>query len=117
MPATATSRPTSRWFSPRAAGLTRGRWRKRCWPRSSCPRAGPEGGHHGAYLADTADTRVAEQGPAFADRPEAEALPICRRYALESQRREQDELLRDFGVVFQVHASEQSLYDGGKIPI
>jgi arginyl-tRNA synthetase len=77
----------------------------------------PEGGYHGEYLVETAAALLAEEGPGFADRPEALALPICRRYALASQRREQDELLRDFGVVFQVHQSEQSLYDGGKIPI
>jgi arginyl-tRNA synthetase len=77
----------------------------------------PEGGYHGEYLTEAAAALLADEGKGFADLPEAEALPICRSYALASQRREQDELLRDFGVVFQVHTSEQSLYDGGKIPI
>jgi arginyl-tRNA synthetase len=75
----------------------------------------PEGGYHGEYLADTAAELLAREGRGFADRPEAEALPVCRAFALETQRREQDQLLRDFGVEFEVHTSEQSLYDGGQV--
>ncbi|MEZ4455990.1 MAG: arginine--tRNA ligase [Gemmatimonadales bacterium] len=43
--------------------------------------------------------------------------PDLRQFALESQRVEQDDLLRDFGVVFDVHTSEQSIYDAGKIDV
>lgn len=77
----------------------------------------PEGGYFGEYLLDTAAALLAREGAAFADRPAAEALPICRRFALESQRIEQDDLLRDFGVVFDVHTSEQSIYDSGKLAV
>ena len=75
----------------------------------------PEGGYHGEYLIETATALLAREGRAFADRPEAEAIPVCRAFALSSQRIEQDELLRDFGVEFEVHTSEQSLYDLGKV--
>ncbi len=75
----------------------------------------PEGGYHGEYLAEAATALLAEEGPGFADRAEVEAAPVCRAFALRSQRIEQDELLRDFGVVFDVHTSEQSLYDNGKV--
>ncbi len=75
----------------------------------------PEGGYHGEYLVESAAALLAREGAAFAELPEAEALPVCRQFALESQRIEQDTLLRDFGVVFDVHTSEQSLYDSGKI--
>ncbi len=75
----------------------------------------PEGGYHGEYLIESAAALLAREGEAFAELSEAQALPTCRRFALESQRAEQDELLRDFGVVFDIHTSEQSLYDSGKI--
>ncbi|MBL8987081.1 MAG: arginine--tRNA ligase [Gemmatimonadetes bacterium] len=77
----------------------------------------PEGGYFGEYLLETAAALLAREGAAFADRPAVEALPICRRFALESQRIEQDDLLRDFGVVFDVHTSEQSIYDSGKLAV
>lgn len=77
----------------------------------------PEGGYHGEYLIETAAALLAREGPAFADRPEAFALPFCRAFALTSQRIEQDQLLRDFGVHFDVHTSEQSLYDLGKVAV
>ena len=75
----------------------------------------PEGGYHGEYLEEAAAALLAREGRAFADRPEAEALPKCRAFVLETQRLEQDELLRDFGVAFDVHTSEQSLYDSGRV--
>jgi arginyl-tRNA synthetase len=75
----------------------------------------PEGGYHGEYLIESAAALAAAEGAGFADRPEAEAVPVCRAFALASQRLEQDQLLRDFGVRFDVHTSEQSLYDDGKV--
>ena len=75
----------------------------------------PEGGYHGEYLNDTAAQLVALEGPGFVDQPEAVAVARCRGFAIASQRREQDELLRDFGVVFDVASSEQSLYDSGRV--
>ena len=75
----------------------------------------PEGGYHGEYLVEAAAELLAREGRAFADRAEGEALAICRAFALTSQRLEQDQLLRDFGVTFDVHSSEQSLYDTGQV--
>ena len=75
----------------------------------------PEGGYHGEYLKELAAELLAERGRAFADLDPAVALPVCRAAALAGQRREQDELLRDFGVRFDVLSSEQSLYDTGRV--
>jgi arginyl-tRNA synthetase len=75
----------------------------------------PADGYHGEYLIETAAALLAREGPAFAERPEAEALPVCRAFAVDTQRREQDELLADFGVRFDVHTSEQAVYDTGKV--
>lgn len=75
----------------------------------------PEGGYHGEYLADTARELLAHDGAALADQPVESGAARCRAYALASQRAEQDALLRDFGVVFEVHSSEQALYDTGRV--
>jgi arginyl-tRNA synthetase len=75
----------------------------------------PEGGYHGEYLIEAARALLAREGPALASRTEADALSVCRAFALESQRREQDELLRDFRVRFDVYTSEQALYDDGRV--
>jgi arginyl-tRNA synthetase len=79
------------------------------------PAAIPEGGYHGEYLTETAADLLSERGAAFTDLPEAEGVAECRRAALVSQRREQDELLRDFGVHYDVFVSEQALYDQGRV--
>ena len=71
----------------------------------------PEGGYHGEYLKETATAVLAEKGPSFADLGEEEALPQCRAIVLASQRAEQDQLLADFGVRFDVMSSEQVIYD------
>ncbi|HEX5632106.1 MAG TPA: arginine--tRNA ligase, partial [Gemmatimonadales bacterium] len=73
----------------------------------------PEGGYHGEYLREAASALLAERGSAWADVPEAEGLAACRAYALTTQRREQDQLLLDLGVRFDVLTSEQALYDQG----
>ena len=77
----------------------------------------PEGGYHGEYLVEAAVALLAREGPGFADRSDADAVAMCRSFALSSQRIEQDGLLRDFGVIFDVHTSEQSLYDLGKVGV
>ncbi len=75
----------------------------------------PEGGYHGEYLKEIAQAVVQEQGAAFADLPEDEALSRCRAIALAAQRKEQEELLADFGVRFDVTSSERAMYDEGKV--
>ena len=73
----------------------------------------PDGGYYGEYLKEAAAAVLSEKGRSFADLPEAEALPLCRAIVLAAQRAEQDSLLRDFGVRFDVHSSERSVYDRG----
>ncbi|MGE0352230.1 MAG: arginine--tRNA ligase [Gemmatimonadales bacterium] len=76
----------------------------------------PEGGYHGTYLVEAAAELLKRCGKAFADEPEAAALPVCREFAVASQREEQDQLLADFGVHYDVHFSEQSVYQRDLIP-
>jgi arginyl-tRNA synthetase len=75
----------------------------------------PEGGYHGLYLAEAAAQVLAERGRDFADLPAEEGVRQCRAIALRMQRKEQDADLADFGVHFDVHTSEASLYDRGLV--
>ena len=75
----------------------------------------PEGGYHGLYLAEAAERVLAEKGRDFADLPAEEGVRQCRAIALRMQREEQDKDLADFGVHFDLHTSEQSLYDRGLV--
>ena len=71
----------------------------------------PEGGYHGEYLVELAEGILAKEGKAFADLPEAEGLRRCRVIGVLSQRSEQDEDLREFGVRFAVFFNESALYE------
>ena len=73
----------------------------------------PEGGYHGDYLVELAAAIVAREGPRFADLPEEQGVRRCREIGMESQRAEQDEDLREFGVKFDVISFESSLYREG----
>ncbi len=75
----------------------------------------PEGGYHGEYLVEAAERAVAELEPGLVDGTLEAAAPALRRYVLALQRAEQDALLRDFGVRFDVLSSEQSMYDSGQL--
>jgi arginyl-tRNA synthetase len=75
----------------------------------------PEGGYHGEYLVEAAERAVAELEPGLVDGTLEAAAPALRRYVLALQRAEQDALLRDFGVRFDVFSSEQSMYDSGQL--
>ena len=70
----------------------------------------PEGGYHGDYLVELAAGIIAREGRGFADLPEEEGLRRCREIGVQSQRAEQDEDLREFGVKFDVVSFESSLY-------
>ena len=75
----------------------------------------PEGGYHGEYLVEAAAEAIATLPPeVLAGGFDAAAKPL-RRFILEHQRAEQDQLLADFGARFDVHVSEQSVYDSGAI--
>jgi len=75
----------------------------------------PEGGYHGAYVADLAERVLQKEGKGFADLPEAEGLRRCRAIGVLSQRDEQDEDLRAFGVRYDVVFTESSLYASDRI--
>ncbi|MGH7582426.1 MAG: arginine--tRNA ligase, partial [Gemmatimonadales bacterium] len=75
----------------------------------------PEGGYHGDYLKETAQALLAERGPSFADVAPDVGIAACRAAVLGAQRREQDTTLADFGVHFDVIASEQAVYDRGEV--
>jgi len=71
----------------------------------------PEGGYHGEYLVELAEGILAKESKAFADLPEAEGIRRCRVIGVLSQRSEQDEDLREFGVRFAVFFNESALYE------
>ena len=79
------------------------------------PTAIPEGGYHGEYLTEAAERAGRELDPALLDGPEDAAAPVLRTFILAQQREEQDALLADFGVRFEVHSSEQAMYDDGRV--
>jgi arginyl-tRNA synthetase len=79
------------------------------------PLALPEGGYHGEYLRDLAGRLLQKEGKAFADLPEAEGLRRCRAIAVLSQRDEQDEDLRAFGVRYDVVFQESGLYASDRV--
>jgi len=78
------------------------------------PTAIPEAGYHGEYLTEAAERAGRELDAALLDGPEDAAAPVLRKFILAQQRVEQDALLADFGVRFEVHSSEQAMYDDGR---
>lgn len=75
----------------------------------------PEGGYHGAYVAELAERVLQKEGKGFAALPEAEGLRRCRAIGVLSQRDEQDDDLRAFGVRYDVVFTESSLYASDRI--
>ena len=85
----------------------------------------PEGGYHGAYIADIAqDYRDGTVAATPGARPESvrelverdpHALDGVRQFAVAYLRREQDKDLLAFGVRFDTYYLESSLYTDGKV--
>ncbi|HET6778794.1 MAG TPA: arginine--tRNA ligase [Gemmatimonadales bacterium] len=71
----------------------------------------PEGGYHGEYIKEIADTYRRE----FPDDPRADQIDQVRRLAIRELRREQDLDLKALGVTFDVYYLESSLYEEGKV--
>ena len=71
----------------------------------------PEGGYHGAYIAEIAQ-RYVEQHPEDADGNDLDAL---RRFAVQELRNEQDRDLQALGVIFDTYYLESSLYEDGRV--
>jgi len=114
----ATGHAVTREFYVNDAGVQIGKLARSLWARlqqaAGREAAVPDGGYHGAYLEEMATALLAEH-PGLADRREEEILPRLESLAMERMRAEQDRDLADFGVRFDVYASERAIYDSGKI--
>ncbi|MCZ8204545.1 arginine--tRNA ligase [Gemmatimonas sp.] len=71
----------------------------------------PEGGYHGAYIAEIAE-RYVQQHPEDRDGNDLDAL---RQFAVAALRHEQDLDLQAFGVKFDTYYLESSLYTDGRV--
>ena len=74
----------------------------------------PENGYKGAYLEDMAKEIVEEQGRAFLEISETEAIGALGKVGLDKMLRTIREDLESAGVTFDVWFREQSLYDNGQ---
>jgi arginyl-tRNA synthetase len=114
-----TGHQVTREFYINDAGSQIDRLVESLWARIRQRRGGsepvPEGGYHGLYLVEAAEAAEREFPPELLDGPLPAAAPVLRRFALRLMREEQDRLLADFGVHFDVWTSEQGLYDQGKV--
>jgi arginyl-tRNA synthetase len=79
--------------------------------RAGCSLQIPEGGYHGAYIAEIA-ARYVEEHPQDATGDDLDAL---RRFAVQELRKEQDRDMQAFGVSFDTYFLESSLYDDGRV--
>ncbi len=73
----------------------------------------PEGGYHGEYLVEMAQQQIAEY-PALRHADDTAGL-LHSRLAPKLLRQEQEELLRDLRVEFDLWSSEQTVRDAGKV--
>ena len=71
----------------------------------------PEGGYHGAYIAEIAQ-RYVEQLPGDAAGDQLDAM---QRFAVQELRKEQDLDMQAFGVRFDTYYLESSLYTDGRV--
>ncbi|HET7552447.1 MAG TPA: arginine--tRNA ligase [Gemmatimonadaceae bacterium] len=71
----------------------------------------PEGGYHGAYIAEIAE-RYATENPADGEGADLDAIT---RFAVRELRKEQDLDLQAFGVRFDTYFLESSLYTDGRV--
>jgi arginyl-tRNA synthetase len=71
----------------------------------------PDGGYHGAYIAEIAQRYTTEHP----DDAEGDDLDALRRFAVQELRREQDLDMQAFGVQFDTYYLESSLYTDGRV--
>jgi arginyl-tRNA synthetase len=71
----------------------------------------PEGGYHGAYIAEIAGRYVVEHP----DDAAGNDLDALRRFAVQELRKEQDLDMQAFGVKFETYYLESSLYTDGRV--
>ena len=114
-----TGHEVTREFYVNDAGVQIARLAESLWARvqqsAGRPAEIPEGGYHGEYLKEAAVELLQREGEGFADLEFAEGVARCRAAILAMQRAEQDGTLADFGVRFDVIASEQEAYDHGEV--
>lgn len=79
--------------------------------RAGEPLAIPEGGYHGAYIREIAERYAAE----CPEDTRGDDLERVRQVAVRELRKEQELDLRAFGVAFDVHYLESSLYADGRV--
>ncbi|MGB9596474.1 MAG: arginine--tRNA ligase, partial [Candidatus Poribacteria bacterium] len=75
----------------------------------------PEDGYHGDYIKDLAREIIDEYGDKFLNIPEEERLEEFRNIGLKKILDGQKQDLRDFGVEFDLWASEKAVRDSGKM--
>jgi arginyl-tRNA synthetase len=75
----------------------------------------PTEGYHGEYVQDIAAGLETEVGDRYRGDDSPEALDAMRRHAVAILRREQDRDLEAFGVHFDHHFLESSLYEAGRV--
>ncbi len=109
-----TGHDVTREFYVNDAGIQIDKLARSLWARvqqaAGRPAEIPDGGYRGQYLVELAERILAHEGRAFADLPEDDGLRRCRAIGVESQRAEQNEDLRAFGVTFDVIFFESELY-------
>ena len=71
----------------------------------------PEGGYHGAYIAEIAERYVTEH----ASDAQGSDVNALRTFAVQELRKEQDRDLQAFGVAFDTYYLESSLYEDGRV--
>ena len=75
----------------------------------------PEGGYQGEYIADVAAAFRDAHGAGFRGDRTPETLGAMQRFAVAALRQVQDRDLNDFGVRFDNHYLESSLYVEGRV--
>jgi len=75
----------------------------------------PEDGYHGDYVKDLAQEIIVEYGNKFLEVPEDERLETFKELGLKRILEGQKQDLREFGIEFDVWASEKAVRDSGKM--
>ena len=74
----------------------------------------PEGGYHGEYLQEFADTIATEEGDVYLKQSQEERIALFRDKGIEHLLGEQKASLERFGVDFDVWTSENAIRESGK---
>ena len=75
----------------------------------------PEGGYHGQYINELAESLAEEFGDQFVIDESEKATEQIRNFSVRSVRKEQDRDLNDFGVHFDEYYLESSLHHTGRV--